>query len=131
LIRKSVTEPLAEAFGNVIGGFGKKKGGGGGKGFFDFIGDLFGNAKVGLYRVGGGGGEHPVAFTARAGEVVAVGTSLASGGQAPQVIIYEALPGTTARLSANGRDIEVFVGGAMIKNAAVGRGGLRPPLATR
>lgn len=58
LIRKSVTEPLAEAFGNVIGGFGKKKGGGGGKGFFDFIGDLFGNAKGGLYRVGGGGGEH-------------------------------------------------------------------------
>lgn len=127
LIRKAVTEPLANAFSAFLGGLGGGGSGGGGSG-----GGLFGNAKGGLYRVGGGGGEHPVAFTARAGEVVAVGTSLSNGGsQAPQVIIYEAPPGTTARPSANGRDIEVLVGGAMTKNAAAGRNGLRPPLATR
>lgn len=125
LIRKSVTEPLANAFGTFLGGLG---GGGVGNSFAGF--DLFNNAKGGLYKVGGGAGEHPVAFNARAGEVVAVGTGMGGGG-ALTVIIHEATPGTTARPAANGRDVEVFVGGVITKNAAAGRNGMRPPLASR
>lgn len=129
LIRKSVTEPLINSIGGFLGSaFGGAASGGGG---FTNFGALFGNDRGGLYKVGGGGGEHPVAFTAKAGEYVAVGTGMSNGGQAPTVIIYDATPGTTARPTANGRDVEVFVGGAMTRNAAVGRSGLRPPLATR
>ena len=131
LIRKSVTEPLFNLLGNSLGSaFGGASGGGGG---FSNFGALFPNARGGLYEVGGGAGEHPVAFSARAGEVVAVGTGM-SGGGAPVINIYEAPPNTRAQMNPNGRDVDVFVGGSLAKNIASGRGGqlgLRPPLALR
>ena len=81
-LRKFVTEPLIGGIASLFSGGG---GGGGGGGFssaggFD-ISSLFGNSRGGLYKVdGGGGAERPIAFTARAGEFVAVGTRMTSGG---------------------------------------------------
>lgn len=129
LIRKSVTEPLF----NILGGaLGSAFGAGGGGGFSDF-GALFGNARGGLYKVGGSSSEHPVAFSARAGEVVAVGTGM-SGGGGPVINVYEATPGTTAQASPDGRQIDIVVGNSLARNISSNRGaalGLRPALAAR
>jgi methyl-accepting chemotaxis protein len=56
-LRKIVTEPLAKAVSGAAS---------------SFASSLYGNARGGLYRVGGSVGEHPVALNARAGETVAV-----------------------------------------------------------
>lgn len=136
-IRKSITEPLVGALsGAFSGGFsGLFNFGGGGGGGFSNPAALFGNAAGGLYRVGGSGSEHPVAFTARAGEYVAVGTRMAGagGGEAPVVNVYnQAGADVSARRGADGRAIEVFVTAAVERN--ISRGGSRlgkPPIATR
>lgn len=136
-IRKSITEPLVGALsGAFSGGFsGLFNFGGGGGGGFSNPAALFGNAAGGLYRVGGSGSEHPVAFTARAGEYVAVGTRMAGGGggEAPVVNVYNQAPvDVNARRGADGRTIEVFVTSAVERN--ISRGGSRlgkPPIATR
>lgn len=136
-IRETVTEPLVGALsGALSGGLGGlfNFGGGGGGGFSN-PGALFGNATGGLYRVGGSGSEHPVAFTARAGEYVAVGTRMAGGGggEAPVVNVYNQTGAdVSARRAADGRTLEVFVTSAVERN--ISRGGSRlgkPPIATR
>lgn len=132
-LRKTVTEPL----GNAISGLFSNSFGEGGGGFGDFFGGLFGNAKGGLYRVGGSGGEHPVAFSARAGEVVAVGTGMSEGGGLHVVVnnYSGANVQTRERTNPNGRrELEVTVGELMTGNIAAGRTagfGLVPPLAAR
>ena len=71
-LRKLVTEPFIRGLSSLFEG---------GEGGSSFFGGLFGNARGGLYRVAGaGGGERPIAFTARAGEFVAVGTRMEGGG---------------------------------------------------
>lgn len=139
-IRKTVTDPLTDflgnAFSNGLSGLFGSAGGGGSSSFTggDWSG-LFGNAAGGLYRVGGAGSEHPVAFTAKAGEYVAVGTKMDAGGAgAPIINIYNQSPSeVNARRGADGRTIEVFVTSALERNVSRGgsRLGLKPPIATR
>jgi hypothetical protein len=134
LLRKTVTEPLIEGVTDLLktgGGGGTHKGGGV---FGEWFGNLFGNARGGLYQVGGPSSEHTVAFTARAGEFVAVGA--AGGGGTPQVVIHnyspervQSRPGASDR-----RQIEILVGDATAANVGAGRFGplgIRPPLAGR
>lgn len=136
-VRKTVTEPLGDAFSGLLSSsFGGTSGGGGG--FSGFLSGLFGNAKGGLYRVGGsGGGEMPVAFTARAGEVVAVGTGMEGGGGMHVVVnnYSNANVQTRERRNPNGRrELEVAVGELVQSNVAAGRTsgiGLVPPLVSR
>lgn len=134
-IRKSITEPLIGLLsGAFSGGLGGLFGGGSGGGFSNASAlGLFGNAAGGLYRVGGSGSEHPVAFTARAGEFVAVGTRMDGGGGAPVVNIYNQNGSDIqTRRSPDGRAIEVVVASALERN--ISRGGSRlgkPPIATR
>lgn len=135
-IRKTVTDPLTDILGNAFSaGFGGFFGGGSGGGGFSNPGALFGNASGGLYRVAGAGSEHPVAFTAKAGEYVAVGTKMDAGGAgAPIINIYNQSPSeVNARRGADGRSIEVFVTSALERNVSRGgsRLGLKPPIATR
>jgi hypothetical protein len=138
LLRRNVTEPLIEGLGNIL-----TPGGGIGGGFVDtagaaighFFANLFGNDRGGLYQVGGPSSEHPVAFTARAGEFVAVGPA-AGGGGGPQVVIHnygndrvQARPGASDR-----RQLEILVGEATAANVGAGRFGplgIRPPLSGR
>lgn len=134
--RKAITEPLTNFLGNAFSaGFSGLFSGGGGGGGFSNPAALFGNAAGGLYRVGGAGSEHPVAFTAKAGEYVAVGTKMeAGGGGAPIINIYNQTPAdVNARRGADGRSIEVFVTSALERNVSRGgsRLGLKPPIATR
>lgn len=138
--RKTLTDPLTnflgDAFTNGLSGLFGSAGGGGTSGFTggDWSG-LFGNAAGGLYRVGGAGSEHPVAFTAKAGEYVAVGTKMDAGsGGAPIINIYNQNGSDVqARRGADGRTIEVFVTSALERNVSRGgsRLGLKPPIATR
>ncbi len=139
-IRKTFTEPLADILGNAFSGGlnGLFDFGGGGNGFSNAGGlGLTPNARGGLYRVGGAGSEHPVAFTAKAGEYVAVGTRMeggGSGGGAPVINIYNQNGSDIqTRPSPDGRAIEVFVSSALERNVSRGnsRLGLRPPMATR
>lgn len=128
LLRKTVIEPAANALGDLLGGiFGSGEGGGGAS-------SLFGNATGGLYKVGGSGAEHPVAFTARAGEFVAVGTRMDGASGAPVVNIYNQNGSEiqTSR-SPDGRALEVVVSSALERNVSRGgsRLGLKPPIATR
>ncbi len=128
LLRKTVIEPAANALGDLIGNiFGSGESGGG-------AASLFGNATGGLYRVGGSGAEHPVAFTARAGEFVAVGTRMEGGGGAPVVNIFNQNGSDIqTRRGADGRTLEVVVASALERNVSRGgsRLGLKPPMATR
>ena len=127
-VRTQITDPFIKAFAPEGGG-----------GLFDqgvnWFKGLFANASGGLYKVGGSGSEHPVAFTARAGEYVAVGTRMAGAGgsEAPVVNVYnQAGAAVSARRGADGRTIEVFVTSAVERN--ISRGGSRlgkPPIATR
>lgn len=136
-VRKTITEPLTDffskAFTDGLGGlFNSGSSGGGG---FSNADALFGNAAGGLYRVGGSGSEHPVAFTAKAGEYVAVGTRMDAGGAGAPVINIYNQNGSDVRASrgADGRSIEVFVTSALESNVSRGgsRLGLKPPIATR
>lgn len=133
-LRKTVTEPL----GNSLSGLFSSSFGEGGGGFSGFLSGLFGNARGGLYKVGGsGGGEQPVAFTARRGEVVAVGTGMEGGGGMSVVINNYGNERVRARerRNPNGRrELEVTVGEIMQGNVAAGRTagiGLVPPLVSR
>lgn len=141
-IRKTFTDPLTDFFGSAFsqgldGLFNFGKGSVGGAGTYTGGGwdGLFGNAAGGLYRVGGSGSEHPVAFTAKAGEYVAVGTRMDGGGAGAPVINIYNQNGSDVRASrgADGRSIEVFVTSALESNVSRGgsRLGLKPPIATR
>jgi len=140
-IRRSITEPLVGLLSGALSGgvgglFNFGKGSIGGAGTYTGGGweGLFSNAAGGLYRVGGSGSEHPVAFTARAGEYVAVGTRMAGGGgDAPVINVFNQTPSNvSARRGADGRTLEVFVTSAV--ESRISRGGSRlgkPPIATR
>ncbi len=139
-IRKTITEPLTDslskAFTNGLSGLFGAGGGGSTGGLVGGAWDgLFPNAAGGLYRVGGAGSEHPVAFTAKSGEYVAVGTKMETGGAgAPIINIYNQSPSeVNARRGADGRTIEVFVTSALESHVSRGgsRLGLKPPIATR
>lgn len=133
LIRKSVTEPLANAFGWFLGGIG----GGGSQNLGQSIADYGPKWGFGGGRASGGGVSRGKYYMVgeNGPELFAPGMNgsiVPNGGVGGQTInIFNAPPDTTARPSADGRDLDIFVGGSMAKNAAVGRGGLRPLLATR
>jgi len=144
LLRKAVIDPIVGAIGNGIGSlFGGGSGGSGGSGpgigysIGYLLGQLFANDKGGLYKVaGGGGGERPIAFTAKAGEYVAVGTSMQQGGGGIVVNVIGA-PSTpkVSQRNVNGRHhINLaFADAAHSATAAglLGPLGVHPPLATR
>ncbi len=127
-VRKGITEPLAEGLQSIFGSLGE----GGG-----FFANLFGNARGGLYRVGGSGAEHPIAFTARAGEYVAVGTRMDGGGSGTVVNVYNQA-GAEIRTSesvVNGqRQIDVMVESSIGRLRGSGRlnvAGLAPATVPR
>lgn len=124
LLRKTVIEPL-------LGVFTKSLEGGA-------LGGLFGNAKGGLYKVGGSGSEHPVAFTAKAGEIVAVGTGMQSGGGGLSVVVNnyssERVNARESRDPSGRRQLEIMVGELTAGNIGSGRLaplGFAPALAAR
>lgn len=128
VLKETVSDPLAGLF----KGFAKSASGGIG----DFLGGLFGNARGGLYKVaGGGGGEQPIAFTARAGEVVAVGTGMQSGGGDVQIFNIGAAPVRTEKKNVNGkRQIHQYFADTAAGATAAGLLsplGLAPAMATR
>lgn len=144
LLRKAVIDPIVGAIGNGIGSlFGGGSGGSGGSGpgigysIGYLLGQLFANDKGGLYKVaGGGGGERPIAFTAKAGEYVAVGTSMQQGGGGIVVNVIGA-PSTPAvrQREVNGRrtlDL-VFSSSAAsaIDNGMLQQYGMSPALVAR
>ena len=123
LLRETVSNPLAKFFSDSFG-----EGG--------FLGGLFKNDRGGLYRVAGsGGGERPIAFTAKAGEYVAVGTSMQQGGGEIQVINIGAAPQRVERRQVNGkRQVMQFFSStaadATSEGALLGLG-IAPPLVAR
>lgn len=123
LLRETVSNPLAKFFSDSFG-----EGG--------FLGGLFKNDRGGLYRVAGsGGGERPIAFTAKAGEYVAVGTSMQQGGDEIQVINIGAAPQRVERRQVNGkRQVMQFFSStaadATSEGALLGLG-IAPPLVAR
>ena len=123
LLRETVSNPLAKFFSDSFG-----EGG--------FLGGLFKNDRGGLYRVAGsGGGERPIAFTAKAGEYVAVGTSMQQGGGEIQVINIGAAPQRVERRQVNGkRQVMQFFSSAAAdatsEGALLGLG-IAPPLVAR
>lgn len=130
ILRETVSDPLAGFVKGIFSGIG------GGGGIGDFIGGLFGNAKGGLYKVaGGGGGERPIAFTAKAGEVVAVGTGMQSGGGDIQIFNIGAAPVRTESKNVNGkRQIHQYFADTAAGATAAGLLsplGLAPAMATR
>lgn len=127
-LRKTVSDPLA----NLFSGFADSASGGIG----NFFKGLFANSRGGLYKVAGsGGGERPVAFTARAGEVVAVGTGMSAGGDIT-IVNTNGPPIERARRSVvNGRHI-VHLTFVEAMGGANGEGmlmplGISPPLVAR
>lgn len=129
ILKKTLLAPLESA---ITGAF--EPGGGGLGGLFS---GLFGNATGGLYKVGGSSAEHAVAFTARAGEVVAVGTGMESGGGLSVVVnnYSSERVQTRERRGAGGRrELEVAIGELTAGNVGAGRFaamGILPPLAAR
>jgi len=94
ITRKLITDPLGDIVSGFLGGF--LKGGFSGlgssisssaSGFTNFALGGFSNATGGLYKVAGGNQEHPVSFTAKAGEIVAVGTKMTSSGNGGGVVV--------------------------------------------
>lgn len=132
-IRKTITNPASDVLKSLFSSAG------GGSGIGDFFKGLFGNARGGLYKVGGGSGEHAVAFNARAGEVVAVGRPGGDGGGDGGVTIINntGMPvGARDRGRVGGRrTIELGVldamSGAVASGSASRELGLSPRLAAR
>ena len=94
IARKMITDPLGDALSGFLGGF-MKSGfsglassvSGSVSSFTNYALGGFGNATGGLYKVAGGNQEHPISFTAKAGEIVAVGTKMTSGGNGGGVVV--------------------------------------------
>jgi hypothetical protein len=94
IARKMITDPLGDAVSGFVGGF-MKSGfsglassiSGSASDFTNYALGGFSNATGGLYRVAGGNQEQPVSFTAKAGEIVAVGTKMTSGGNGGGVVV--------------------------------------------
>lgn len=78
-LRETLLKPGQKLLEGLFSGAQSGSAGSGG-GILDFFKGLFPNDRGGLYKVGGSSGEHPIAFTARAGEYVAVGTGAQQGG---------------------------------------------------
>jgi len=123
LARKVITEPLGDFLSDAFSGL-----------------NLFGNAKGGLYKVGGSGSEHPVAFTAKRGEVVAVGTGIEPGGSGGGVVVNvnNSAPNTEATANErteNGRRvIDVMVEsslGSLRNSGRLVNAGMRPAMVGR
>ena len=129
-VREFITKPVLGGLQSVFGGDGE--------GFAGFFSGLFGNARGGLYKVGGSGSEHPVAFTAKAGEYVAVGTRMAGesgGGVVVNVVNNAGANVDVGERVVNGqRQIDVLVEGSIGRLSGAGRFnriGLTPPRVSR
>jgi hypothetical protein len=136
LLRKTVTKPVTNLISGLVSG---GTGGGGAGGFMSFLSGLFGNSKGGLYKVAGsGGGERPIAFTARAGEVVAVGTGMAQSAGGGAVVINNIggppIKGSRQRNVNGRREIDLMfteAAGSATASGMLAPLGLSPPLVPR